>query len=161
MGLSAGSAVVVFALEELPAGTAVDSVVLFAPSISATYDLSEAMAHVGGCLYATSSPRDGILSGLGVAADGRLAAPAGLYGFRIPSRVKCYDRYTRVANLNWRSVYADLGWNGSHTGAVSRAFVREVIAPRILSTSVHPLNRPLANPWLTQWRNPQASTPMQ
>jgi alpha-beta hydrolase superfamily lysophospholipase len=152
MGISAGTAVIVFALEQLPPQTRVDSVVLFAPSISATYDLSDAMAHVNGCLYATSSPRDGILSGLGVTADGSTDSPAGLHGLRIPARVKRYEHYARVVNLAWRAAYADLGWNGSHTGASTEAFVREVIAPRVLSTGVHPLNRPMAPLWISQWR---------
>jgi hypothetical protein len=153
MGLSAGTAVVVFALEELPRGTIVDNVVLFAPSIAATYDLSDAMAHVGGLMYATSSSGDSLLEGVSVAADGSFAEPAGLHGFRIPARIKCYDCYTRVVNLPWRAVYADLGWKGSHTGATSEDFVRDVIAPRVLSAKTRPLNRPLASPAISKWRN--------
>lgn len=156
MGLSAGTAVVVFALEALPRGTTVDNVILFAPSISETYDLSDAMAHVRGFLYATSSSTDGILEGVTVAADGAVTEPAGLHGFRIPARIKCYDCYTRVVNLPWRAVYADLGWKGSHTGATSEDFVRDVIAPRVLSTGSRPLNRPLASPALSKWRNPKS-----
>lgn len=152
MGLSAGAAVIVFALEQLPAGVQVDNVVLFAPSISAKYDLSTAMEHVRGYLYATSSPLDGILAGVHVNADGRSGRPAGLVGLRIPSRVKRYDLYARVVNLSWRSAYADLGWNGSHTGATGKRFVQNVIAPRVLSTGPQPLNRPLAPPWASRWR---------
>ena len=73
--------------------------------------LPAALEHVGGYLYATSSPRDGILSPLRLTADGRSGQPAGLFGLRIPSRVKRYDLYTRVVNLPWRPAYADLGWN--------------------------------------------------
>lgn len=157
MGLSAGTAVAVFALEELPPGVTVDNVILLAPSISATYDLSDAIAHVRGFLYATSSPSDTILGGVTVAADGTPDPPAGLYGFRIPGRIKSYDAYTRVVNLPWRSVYADLGWNGSHTGATNEEFVASIIAPRLLSSDSRPLNRPLASPWLSQWRRGQSA----
>lgn len=149
MGLSAGSAVVVFALEQLPANVAVDNVVLFSPSISAKHDLSIAMEHVHGHLYATSSPYDKILAGVFANADGVAGPPAGLHGFRVPSRVKRYDLYARVVNLPWRPAYADLGWNGSHTGVTRRTFVQQVIAPRILSNGPRPLNRPMAPDWIS------------
>lgn len=161
MGLSAGSGVIVFALEQLPDGVDVDNVVLFSPSISAKYDLSSAMEHVRGCLYATSSPRDGILGGLRINADGKSGHPAGLYGLRIPSRVKRYDLYTRVVNLPWRAAYADLGWNGSHTGATGQEFVERMIAPRILAKGPQPLNRPLAPRWIGRWRGDQGLTSSQ
>lgn len=156
MGLSAGTAVIVFALEQLPPDVSVNNVVLFAPSIVGDYDLSSAMAHVRGFLYATSSPHDGILKGLRVNADGGTGQPAGLYGLRVPARVERFDSYTRVVNLPWRPPYADLGWSGSHTGATGRRFVQNVIAPRVLSNGPRPLNRPLAPAWIAHWRE---STP--
>lgn len=156
MGLSAGTAVIVFALEQLPPDVSVNNVVLFAPSIVGDYDLSNAMAHVRGFLYATSSPHDGILKGLRVNADGGTGQPAGLYGLRVPARVKRFDTYTRVVNLPWRPPYADLGWSGSHTGATGRRFVQNVIAPRVLSNGPRPLNHPLAPAWIAHWRE---STP--
>ena len=158
MGLSAGAAVVVFALEQLPANVSVNNVVLFAPSISETHDLSAAMAHVRGHLYATSSPHDGILAALRVSADGKPGRPAGLHGLRIPSRVKRYDRYARVVKLPWRPAYADFGWNGNHTGATGKQFVQDVIAPRVLSNGPQPLNRPLAPRWISRWREPPSRT---
>ena len=161
MGLSAGSGVIVYALEQLPKGVCVDNVVLFAPSISAKHDLSAAMQRVRGCLYATSSPRDGILSGLRINADGEAGYPAGLYGLHIPSRVKRFDLYSRVVNLPWRAAYAELGWNGSHTGATGKQFVERVIAPRILADGPRPLNRPLAPRWIGRWRGDQGLTTSQ
>jgi len=157
MGFSAGAAVVVFALEQLPSHVSVNNVVFFEPSISSEYDLSEALKHVRGHLYATSSPYDGILSGLRVNADGQYGRPAGLYGLRIPSRVKRYDLYARVVNLAWRPAYADLGWNGSHIGVIGEQFVQNVIAPRVLSTGPQPLNRPLAPQWMSRWRSPTST----
>jgi hypothetical protein len=151
MGLSAGTAVLIFGLEQLPAGVQVDHVVLFAPSISADHDLSGAMEHVRGHLYATCSPFDGILVEMRLDADGRTGPPAGLYGLRIPSQVERYDLYSRVVNLPWRPAYADLGWRGDHTGATGSRFVREIIGPRVLSDEPQPLNRALAPPWMAYW----------
>jgi hypothetical protein len=154
MGLSAGTAVLIFGLEQLPAGVQVDHVVLFAPSISADHDLSTAMQHVNGHLYATCSPFDGILGGMRLNADGQTGRPAGLHGLRIPSDVERYDLYTRVVNLPWRPAYADLGWKGDHTGATGRRFVREIIGPRVLSDEPQPLNRTLAPAWMAHWSRP-------
>ncbi len=144
MGLSAGTAVVVYALEQLPAGVTVDNVVLFSPSISERHDLTKAMKHVTGRLYVTCSPRDGILSGLAGNADGEPGKPAGLHGLRVPGSLKRYDLYARVMNLRWRPAYAGFGWHGGHTGVIDRQFVQHVIAPRVLADEAHPLDRPLA-----------------
>lgn len=157
MGLSAGAAVAVFALEKLPPGVTVDNVVLFEPSISGDYDLSAAMERVRGFLYATSSPHDGVLAGVRLNADGGAGQPAGLYGLRIPSDVRRYESYARVVNLPWRPPYAKLGWNGSHTGVTNSRFVRDVIAPRVLSNGPQPLNRPLAPDWIARWNSSAAA----
>ena len=107
MGLSAGSAVILNALERLPEGVQVKNVVFFQPSVSASHDLTPALAHISGKLYATCSRRDAILSTLGVNADGQSGAPAGRSGFRIASGLTAKQRrlYTKVVNLPWRKQY--------------------------------------------------------
>jgi hypothetical protein len=124
--------------------------------MSGEHDLSTAMEHVRGCLYATSSPHDGIIGALRINADGQPGPPAGLHGLRVPSRVKRYDLYARVVNLSWRPAYADLGWSGGHIGATGKQFVQKVIAPRILSHGPQPLDRPIAPRWITRWRGSQS-----
>ena len=155
MGLSAGTAVIVFALEQLPDDVGVDNVVLLSPSISDRHDLSTALEHVRGYLYATCSRGDAILAGLTANADGVPGRPAGLGGLRIPSRVRRYDLYSRVVNLRWRPIYADLGWNGAHTRVTRKRFVERVIAPRVLSDEPEPLNRPLVPRWIALMRQVQ------
>jgi pimeloyl-ACP methyl ester carboxylesterase len=157
MGLSAGTAVIVFALEQLPKGVSVDNVVLFSPSISDRHDLSTAMEHVQGNLYATCSRVDGILGGITKNADGYSGNPAGLSGLRIPSRVQRYEHYARVVNLPWRPAYGDIGWNGGHTSVVGSSFVQEVIAPRVLADGPSPLNRPLAPRWIALWQQAKSA----
>ncbi|HRX85717.1 MAG TPA: hypothetical protein P5572_11930, partial [Phycisphaerae bacterium] len=134
MGLSAGTAVVVSALELLPNDVQVDYVVLFEPSISATRNLAPAMRHVRGKLYATCSANDGILGTLLATADGGPLPPAGKIGFRVPLGLPAGQRppYARVVNLPWRSKYRRMGWNGGHVSSTTSKFVELVIAPRML-----------------------------
>lgn len=143
MGLSAGTAVALSALEQLTEGVRVNSVVLFAPSVSARHDLTEAMRHVRGRLYATNSPHDGILRALAVNADGVRGPVAGRTGFRMAAGADAATRaaYDRVVNLPWRSGYIAYNNHGGHTEATRTLFVKAVIAPRILGDSAHPLDR--------------------
>ena len=145
MGLSAGTAVVLNALEQLPADVDVDSVVLFSSSVSADRDLSAALRHVRKKLYATSSKEDLILRSVAITADGRRSAPAGRTGFRIPRFLPYGERsiYAKVVNLHWKPAYVAVGWTGGHVSATTSKFVRSVIAPRILSQQPFPLDRPL------------------
>lgn len=143
MGLSAGTSLVLRALEELPEGVNVDNVVLFSSSVSSERNLTRAMSHVKGRLYATCSTHDAILAGLPVNADGRGGSPAGRGGFKLPrsSSEQTVETYDRVINLPWQSSYLGFGWTGSHTSVTSRQFVSTVIAPRIFNRDPFPLDR--------------------
>jgi pimeloyl-ACP methyl ester carboxylesterase len=143
MGLSAGTAVVLSALEQLPPGIEVDNVVLFSPSVSAEHNLTKAMQHVRRSLYATCSPHDGILATLAVNADGEAGPPAGRVGFRLPKQAGAgiESAYSRVMNLPWQPAYLAFDWDGAHTGVTNRKMVASVIAPRLLSDEPFPLDR--------------------
>lgn len=145
MGLSAGTAVVLSALEELKPGAQVDNVVLFSPTVSGERDLTKIMQHVRRNLYATSSPSDGIVGALAVNADGKPGIPAGRRGFKMArkSDPATRDAYARVINLPWQPSYIGFDWTGGHTGVTNRIFVAGVIAPRILTSEPYPLDRPI------------------
>lgn len=145
MGLSAGSAIVLSALEQLKGGAMVDGVVLFAPSVSAHHNLTRAMRTVKGRLYCTCSPHDGILRGLAVNADGLAGPPAGRTGFRLPRNLTEAGRgaYSRVVNLPWQASYIAYDYHGGHTSSTNSRFVEVVIAPRVLGKEPHPLDRSL------------------
>ncbi len=147
MGLSAGSAVILAALERLDRDTMVDNVVLFSPSVSARHNLTKAMRHVRRNLYATCSPHDGILRGLLINADGVSGPPAGKTGFRLPRSPNQYslEAYQRVINIRWRPSYVGFGWDGGHTSVTEPIFVQSVIAPRVLTVDPYPLDRPVAD----------------
>ncbi len=143
MGLSAGTSVVLSAVEQLDRNVQVDSVVLLSSSVSATRDLTNAMRRVRGCLYATTSPHDGILPSRGITADGRIGRFAGEIGFKLPNKGgrSVRDAYGRVVNLPWKPQYLAFGWDGGHTSVTQSRFIETVIAPRIFSDGPHPLDR--------------------
>lgn len=143
IGLSAGTLVVLRALEALPEEVSVDRVVLLSSSVSAGFDLSEALPHVRGRIYATCSPYDRILSSLAVSADGRTGKTVGQIGFVLPKDLlpEQKQRYQKVVNLHWNPAYAGFGWNGGHVSATNRRFVRTVITPRVLSVLPFPLDQ--------------------
>ena len=134
MGLSAGSAVILAALERLPDDVQVDYVVLFQPSVSASRDLGPALRHVKEALYATCSGQDAILAALPVNADGQPGPPAGRTGFRVPLGLTESQRqpYRKVVNVPWRPTYRRYGWGGGHTASTKPRFVQHVLAPRVL-----------------------------
>jgi len=146
IGLSAGTAVILNALETLPRGCLVENVVLLSPTVSAERDLTKAMQKVRRNLYATCSTRDAIVGTLAINADGRRGPPAGEKGFKMPrrARVATQRAYARVVNIPWKASYTGFHWDGSHTGVTDATFVAAVIAPRLLRTERHPLDRPLA-----------------
>jgi pimeloyl-ACP methyl ester carboxylesterase len=146
MGLSAGTSLVLLALEKLDDDVKVDNVVLFSSSASSKHNLTKAMQHVERNLYATTSPHDSILSTLPVNADGKGGPPAGQMGFRFPGGGgrETIAAYQRVVNLPWQPSYLGFGWNGSHTSVTDSEFVAAVIAPRVLTTEPYPLDRSIA-----------------
>ncbi|MFH1419284.1 MAG: alpha/beta hydrolase [Planctomycetota bacterium] len=143
MGLSAGTVVVLGALEVLPQGVQVDDVVLLSSSASSQHDLTRAMGRVRRNLYATCSPHDGILGGMVINADGKPGPPAGRVGFRMPRKRddKTKAAYDRVINLQWRPTYLAFDWDGGHTSVTNRKLVASVIAPRLFSEEPFPLDR--------------------
>ncbi len=145
MGLSAGTAVVLNALEQLPTDVKVKHVVLLASSASSTRDLTPSMRRVSGNLYNTVSRTDAILNALVTNADGGSGPPAGRAGFRKPrpGRRDTDAAYRRVINLPWQPAYLAYDWEGGHVTATNPKFIRSVIAPRILSDETFPLDRPV------------------
>lgn len=145
MGLSAGTAVVLHAIEQLPPSVKVKHVVLLSSSASANHDLTAAMQRVSGCLYNTVSRSDAILNSLGVNADGRDGSPAGSTGFRRPRKRKSETiaAYRRVVNLPWKPAYLAYDWDGGHVAATNPKFIRAVIAPRLMAEGPFPLDRPM------------------
>jgi len=137
MGLSAGTDVALHALEVLPNNKQVDTVVLLSSSMSYTYDLSNALRHVRGDMYVTTSPNDSVLSVLAKAAgtsDRKFVDSAGMHGFRMPASASAETRrlYSKVVHLAWRPEFESYGDFGHHTDTAKASFVEHIIAPLVI-----------------------------
>ena len=136
IGHSGGAAVVVWSLEALPADCRVDRVILLAPALTPTYDLSAALAHVDERLYVMYSPGDVGLMAAGTAIfgtmDGSHSVSAGLKGFDLPSDAHDRCQYLKVRQVSWNLALLKAGHMGGHMGWTTTRFARDFLAPILL-----------------------------
>ncbi len=129
VGLSAGTGVVIWALEDLKPGCKVDSVVLLASSLWYRYDVSKALEHVKDRIYNYYSPNDPVLAGpmkVFGTIDGKFGVDgAGAVGLRPPRGAE------RVVNIRWRPEFARYGYHGGHTDGTAPRFVEKFVAPHL------------------------------
>jgi len=136
VGLSAGTGVVVWALEDLKSGYAVDNVVLLASSLSHDYDMSKALRHVRGKVYNYYSPNDAVLTVLMIpfgTIDGKLGADAaGAVGLNVRRRD------ARIVNIGWRPEFRRYNNYGAHQDGTQPRFVQAFVARHLLSDAGAP-----------------------
>ncbi len=144
VALSAGTGVAVFALEALDADIHVNNVVLLSSSLSADYDLTQALRRVDGAIHVFWSSRDPILR-WGVPIVGTVdragfgARPAGTHGMRLPNHVSDQTRklYERVQNVEWHPDQSGGVVKNvvtlRHATTTTTAFIRELVAPIVIA----------------------------
>ncbi|RIK65102.1 MAG: hypothetical protein DCC65_13025 [Planctomycetota bacterium] len=138
MGLSAGTAVVAYALEALPPQTMIQNVIMLSGSLSSTHDLTEALRHVSGRMYIFTSQRDEVLL-VAVPVAGtadRTSAAAGTIGVngaRLPAGASGETRsqYRKISVIPWNPQFARYGHFGGHTDSVKTPFVQQFVAPLV------------------------------
>lgn len=133
---SAGAGIVAWALEQLPPGVNVETVVMLAPALSPTYDLTPALRHINGKLYVFYSAYDVAVLGLGTkmmgTVDGVKTDAAGRVSFTMP-RTADPVQYEKLVQFPYSSSWMKLGNIGDHIGPLSRSFAREILAPLMLN----------------------------
>lgn len=162
VGFSAGTVIAVFALEALPPGVTVESVVLLSASLSADYDLTSALQRVERRMYITTSHRDGMLQYLmplsGTADRKPITHGAlGVDGVRLPARVPPETRrqYAKIMTVPWNEEFARLGNRGGHFESVNAPFIQAIVAPLVMRDA-QPVAAPavaglVANPDYARW----------
>jgi pimeloyl-ACP methyl ester carboxylesterase len=137
LGFSAGTAVAVFALEELPPGMQVENVVLLGASISNDYDLTKALEHVRGKVFVFTSKRDRMLSflmGFSGTADRKFVPGAGETGFILPEKAGAVTKKLyaeKIVTIPWTQAMKAAGDDGRHFDNVKAPFIRDNIAPLV------------------------------
>ena len=133
---SGGAGIIVWALEQLPDDAKIDTLVLLAPALSPRYDLTKALRHVRGHVYAFYSPYDIAVLGIGTSMlgtiDGVKTDAAGKVGFAKPTSAD--DRqYAKLVQIPYDAAWVRLGNIGDHIGALTRPFGKAVLAPLLLT----------------------------
>jgi pimeloyl-ACP methyl ester carboxylesterase len=167
MGMSAGAAVAVFALEALPETFQVENLVLLSGSLSADYDLTRALSHVRGRMYVTTSDKDAMLlymvplAGTADRQPGTVPS-GGLSGFDLSVHASAETRsqYAKIMYIRWNAEFTQLGDKGQHFDTVSARFVQVCVAPLIMrgglaassrSGESRPSSEKVMNPDYQRW----------
>lgn len=140
MGLSAGTAVVAYALEALPPQNSVDNVVMLSGSLSSGHNLTEALRRVKGKMYIFTSQRDEVLLALvpfAGTAD-RTSADSGTIGVngaRLPRTAtsEAREQYRKIVTIPWNPQFERYGNRGGHTDTVAAPFVQQFVAPLVVT----------------------------
>ncbi|MBI5865866.1 MAG: hypothetical protein HZB38_15450 [Planctomycetes bacterium] len=131
VGLSAGTGVGIWALENLKEGYSVENVVLLGSSLWYRYDVGKAARHVKGKIYVYFSPNDAILAGpmkIFGTIDGVFGEEgAGSVGLQSKGGAD------RIVNIRWRPEWEKYGYYGGHTDGTSSAFVKAVLSHHLLT----------------------------
>lgn len=133
LGYSGGAAIALWTVEALPPDVKVDRLILVAPAVSPHYDLSTALAHSRTGIISFYSPRDWFILGWGTRTFGTMdrvrTNAAGRYGF-VDSEGKLLQA-PGITQISWIPAWRRLDHHGGHTGYLSRAWTREVLAKYI------------------------------
>jgi pimeloyl-ACP methyl ester carboxylesterase len=129
---SGGTGIAVWALEKLPDDVKVDTVVMLASALSPDYDLTAALRHVRGKVYAFNSLTDTLILGVGTrtfgTVDGVKCDAAGRCGFVLPDGADG-EQYRKLVQVPYNAAWMALGNIGDHVGPMSSLFARDVLAP--------------------------------
>jgi hypothetical protein len=132
IGLSAGTGVAIWAVEDLKPGCEVENVILLSSSLWHRYDVGPALRHIKGKIYNLYSSEDPILAGpmkiFGTIDGVFFEDGAGAVGLHPPRGRE------RVVNIAWRPEFIKYGYYGGHTDVTSPGFVRFAIAPLVLGS---------------------------
>lgn len=140
IGLSAGTAIVIYALEALPEKVHVDRVILLGSSMNARHNMADALTRIDNDLIVYTSEKDEILTAfvptLG-SADRQYVGTdvAGLQGFHLPvhSDSATVQLYGKIKTIPWSRHFEAVGDYGRHVDKTNPKFVEKYLAPLVIS----------------------------
>ena len=140
VGHSAGTGLVVMALEDLPPDSQVDEVLLLAPALSRNYDLTPALRHVFGHMDVFCSERDTLVLAVGTflfgTVDGIHSEAAGHGGFVMPRGASC-AAYTKLVAHPFSKDRWLFGDDGGHEGILAPGVAATMAAPLLPGHETH------------------------
>jgi len=138
IGVSAGTGLVVWALEDLAEGCEATGAVLISSSLDTRYDLTRALGKVADRLYSFNSVADTVLT-FGVTLAGTVdrggGLAGGLVGFSPPDGASEETQALykeKLTEISWWPGDVVLGHLGDHLGATNPTYVKTKIAPIVL-----------------------------
>lgn len=142
IGHSGGTAIAVWAAENLPEDRPVEGIILLASSLSPGYDLSEALARSRGGIVSFYSPLDAGLLGVGTTMfgtmDGVRGESAGKAGFRAPARAARPGQYAKLHQIGWDASMIEDGHGGGHFAYMNPSFISARVRPLVEPASPAP-----------------------
>jgi pimeloyl-ACP methyl ester carboxylesterase len=139
VGHSGGGGVSLLAIEALPRDVQITSAILLAPAVSPSRNLCKALrrTHYGIFNYHSKHDTAYLVWGTRLfgTIDRQYGTSAGAVGFERPPQLDEKDAplYRKLHQIPWRRKMMEHGHLGGHTGWAGREFVREVLAPLVVS----------------------------
>ncbi len=143
---SGGTGIAVFALELLKGRVPIESLLLFAPAISPSYNLGPALRRVHRA-YIMMSRKDTWLLGAGTrlfgTMDRKRVRSAGMVGFVVPPGLSADDlkAYDRIRSIEWCDDFRRYGHSGGHTGWAQVSFLRQHLQSLLAGQPTLPTRR--------------------
>ncbi|HEY8750847.1 MAG TPA: hypothetical protein VIM11_22880 [Tepidisphaeraceae bacterium] len=132
---SGGTGIAVWALEGLPEGMQIQTLVLLASALSPDYDLSNALKHVRGKAYVYYSKNDQVVLGAGTrlfgTIDGVKTNAAGLIGFKKPDSAD-EKSYAKLVQIPYDDGWIAFQNIGNHVGCMSQPFAEKILSPMLI-----------------------------
>jgi pimeloyl-ACP methyl ester carboxylesterase len=133
---SGGAGLAVWALQRLPENVHVQTLLLLSSALSPGYDLTTALRHVRGSVYAFNSEYDSFVLGAGTRAfgtiDGVRTEAAGKVGFVMPDGGDA-QQYAKLMQPPFDRAWMKYGNLGDHIGMLSGEFAKRVLAPLVMA----------------------------
>jgi pimeloyl-ACP methyl ester carboxylesterase len=130
VALSGGTAIALFACEELPEDVKLDRIILLSAAVSPDYDLGPSLRHADNGIVSYFSPKDRLILKRGTrwfgTGDRVYIESAGFCGFNRDRA--CGQNCDQLTEIGWRpALWKQYRNSGGHAGAQEKRFIRNCV----------------------------------